>query len=321
MLYTTLIKITAAITHLSQAFFIPEKRGFGDAEISVDSKNITGIVYTGGEYLLNISNSSTGNTTVYAPYVNTTNVTISELANATSQLNATDSSSDLTDLVITVGKDSLERAGFYYALSFPNQTVVVTQNTTKGLFVANNTNSTGRGGLIVDNEGIIYSGITYPHSVIGAVDPHGKVTYFFDPALPALAKVAAVYYKNHSAEVITKNLTNSSQVPIINATSSSKKVWCPKASKLPTIGDITVVNINSTKEISQYTKKAANSSSNSWTILASNNLIFIPPNIAGSTHSNVIGAGILSPIQASVLASFVKAAGAGFLAPVISALG
>lgn len=321
MFYANLIKITVLITQLSQAFLIPEKRGFGDAEISADSKNITGVVYTGGEYLLNISNSTGGNTTVYAPYVNTTNVTIPELANATSQLNATDSSSELTDLVITVGKDSLERAGFYYALSFPNQTVVVTENTTKGLFVANNTNSTGRGGLIVDSEGIIYSGITYPHTVIGAVDWNGKVTYYFDPSLPTLVKVAADYYKNNSAATITSNLTNSSQVPIISSKSSSKKHGLyNKAAELPTIGDITVVNVTSTKEVSQYVKDASNSSSDSWTILASNNLTFIPPDVAGSS-SNVIGAGILSPIQASVLASIVKAAGASFLVPVIAALG
>lgn len=317
----TILKVALLVTQLSQAFFIPEKRGFGDAEISADSKNITGLVYTGGEYLLNISNSSTGNTTVYAPYLNTTNVTISELANATSQFNATGSSSELTDIVVTVGKDSLERAAFYYALSFPNQTVVVAENTTKGLLVANNTNSTGRGGLVVDNEGIIYSGLTYPYSVLGAVDAEGKVTYFFEPSLPTLAKVAAEYFKNNSASVINSNLTTSSQVPIVNGSTSSEKSKFSSKAALPTIGDVTVVNITSTKEIAQYVKNSTNSSSDSWTILASNNLTFIPPNVAGSTDSHVIGAGILSPVQASVLASVAKAAGASFLVPIVNALG
>lgn len=318
----TILKITLLVTQLSQAFFIPEKRGFGDAEISADSKNITGLVYTGGEYLLNISNSSTGNTTVYAPYVNTTNVTIPELANATSQFNATGSSSELTDIVVTVGKDSLERAGFYYALSFPNQTVVVTENTTKGLLVASNTNSTGRGGLVVDNEGIIYSGLTYPYSVLGAIDVDGKVTYFFEPSLPTLAKAAAEYFKNNSASAINSNLTSSSQVPIVNGSKLSKKSkFSSKAAQLPTIGDVTVVNITSPKEIAQYVNNSRNSSSEAWTILASNNLTFIPPNVAGSTDSHVIGAGILSPVQASVLASIAKAAGAGFLVPIVNALG
>lgn len=334
----------ALLTSLNQATIIPRDlgiRAFGDAIVSNTSTNITGLIYTGGEYLLNITNSTSSDTIVYAPTLNVSNITLPELAAVSSELNSTASSSNLTELVIAAEFESLERTGFYFALSYPTETVVVTENITKGLYVANATESYGRGGLIVTDGGVIYSAITYPHAAIGFVTDAGNVYYYFEPSLPKiLSPSSSPLFSNENFTAFNTSTvaSNVTDVTITNFTSTENSTSYEKRSfyaspgstglfrraTIPSWDDITVVAVNGTGQANDYiaeqsnSTSSTNSTSSEYTVFASYKTTFI--DIADLDSEYAIGAAYLSPIQASVLVAFAKSAGVESLKTFFEAL-
>lgn len=308
----------AAAVAFSKASIIPSglsARSFGEAMVSNTSVNTTGLLYTGGEVWANFTNA-TLNTIVYEPTLNSSNVTLPELALISTSLNETESSSNLTFLVIAAEYESLQKTGFYFALSYPEETVVVTENITKGFQVANSTETYGRGGLIVSAEGVIYSAITYPNSAVGFVTESGKVVYFFEPSLPKILAPDSPLFSSKlftpfNTSTVASNVTD---VLITNYTSSSNKTR--KGSSSAFIPEITVVAVNGTAEANKYSSEHKYSSA--YTVFASYDLTFI--DTSDLTSKTAIGAGFLSPVQASVLVSFAKAAGVNSLDPFFKAL-
>ncbi|XBW36694.1 hypothetical protein QEN19_002269 [Hanseniaspora menglaensis] len=315
-LLTLIYLAIASFFTVAQASFIPSnllKRAFGDATISKNSTNITGLLYTGGEYLTNISNS-TNNTIVYNASLNTTNATLPELAAVSTELNNTKSSSYLAELVISAEPESLAKTGFYFALTYPNKTVVVTENVTKGLYVANATESFGRGGLIVNEKGVIYSAVSYPHAAIGFVTAQGKVAYFLGPSLPKILNPSSPLYTstNFTAFNTSSVASNVTDIPIYNYTGTnsstslhSKKKLYPRKS-YSSFDEINIVAVNSTDEANNYIKTHKPATTNSYVVFASYELTYIDTESLQS--NNAIGAGFLSPVQVSILIAFAKSA-------------
>ena len=241
------------------------------------------------------------------------NITLYQLNNVSTWANSTEVASNVTSLVISASNTSLETTGFYFGLAYPNETVVITSNTTLGLAVSKSKETWGRGTVVVDNAGYIYSSNSYPSCPIGYVSAETlKVVFFYEASLVSILTPSSPIYtaKNHTAfntSTVTANI--SSTVPIYyfngSESSNSSSASIPGLNNL--VYSVVVVGVDNTTVANEF-KWSSNSSMNPV-------VVFAPNNGAGfiSTEElkvkGALGAGYLSPEKASVLLSFALAAG------------
>lgn len=275
-----------------------------------ETQNVTGILNTGGAETNVTSNSSI---IVNPNSLNTTNITLYELNNVSSWANSTQVATNLTSLVITCAHSSLESTGFYFGLAYPNETVVISENTTLGLAVSKAWETWGRGTVVVDQWGYIYSAISYPSCPIGYVSWKSlKVTYYYEASLVSILTPSSPLYswKNHTAfntSTVTSNISSTVPIYYFNGSKSSNS----SSSSIPGLNNlvysVVVVGVENTTIANEF-KMSSNTSMNPIVVFASNNGTgFIDQEEL--TVGGALGAGYLSPEKVSVLLSFALAAG------------
>ncbi|CCF56170.1 hypothetical protein KAFR_0A07360 [Kazachstania africana CBS 2517] len=150
------------------------------------------------------------------PILNQTHLNYTVLFNTSLPLNATQLynvsatvdellTNDTKAVVITSSRRGLEGLGFFTAVVLDTTTpIVVTDDVALGILVANSTSAAGRGALVVDRRGLIYSGIFGPSDApgagipIGIVNDQDEVIFYNDASLPAFIGTDSTIRTNYT---------------------------------------------------------------------------------------------------------------------------
>lgn len=189
------------------------------------------VIFTGGRFPLtntssvNATNytSSTSGTNYTSLFNETSSLSITQLYSIADFVNGTTANNNTKGTVIVTNENSLEALGFFAAIVFnSSKPIVVGTDATLATIVANNTKAANRGALVVDDQGIIYSGIFAPtfgqpaSSIpVGAIDDQKNVTWYFDASLPTFIANNSLLRTNFSNFTNTNSLENTEATPII----------------------------------------------------------------------------------------------------------
>ncbi|KAH3901445.1 Ygp1p SCDLUD_002939 [Saccharomycodes ludwigii] len=267
----------------------------------VNTTNNTGVLYTYGNHL-NSTNATDVETLPFS--LNSTNLTTVEIVEVAEYVEAALFSLNDSSVVVTVAEESLASTGFFLGLSYPNKTVIVSENITKGLLVAKDEASAERGALIVDASGYIYDTVSYPNCPVGVVTASEKVVFYTTPSLVSILDPrTSVFYTNAFSVNISSAVENIATVPVIsysnttfaallNASVAQYKGVVVSAPNVSTLAEISIpTSLNGTKvvvavEDAEYVDQALFKNS-----------------------TDVVAAGNLGPEQARVLLTVALTAG------------
>lgn len=259
------------------------------------------VIVTGGTVSIASNSSAWPNVDVTTLFNASTYLNITELYEVSSVVKETLENDTYKGVVIVSNSKSLESLSFFSSVVLDSdKVVVVSEEATSGLWVANSTDVDSRGVLTVDSwTGLIYSGVFAPTGASTSYAPIGilssnSVYWFFEASFPELLSVNSTIRTNYS-NFTTTNSTVSPVVPIIYDGDYSSSLIQSLSSSLD--GLIVVTSSLS----SNFTTSTLSSSSLPIVYAdGSGDITFVS---SDEVPTGAIGAGYLSPIKAQLLVS------------------
>ena len=186
--FTSLFNISNFTSFANSSIFTNTTR---NNSTTVELQETVQIYVTGGHVTLDNSTMSASNCTNVLNETSTLNIT--QLYDVAIAVNSTLGYNNTKGSVIVTTQNNLEALGFFAAVVFDScAPVVVGTNADQAYLVANDTGAANRGALVVDVDGVIYSGIFSPSldqsasSIpVGTINDEDVITWFFEPSLPA----------------------------------------------------------------------------------------------------------------------------------------
>ena len=197
---TTSTSIIANASNFTSFFNTTNFTGFGNSSVFANTtrSNTTTaklqetiqVYVTGGHVSLENSTSYTSNCTTLLNQTSALNIT--QLYDVATAVNSTLGSNSTKGTIIVTSEKNLEALGFFAAVVFNSSApVVVATDAEQASLVANSTGAANRGALVIDTDGVIYSGVFSPSldqsaaSIpVGVITDEKTVAWYFEPSLP-----------------------------------------------------------------------------------------------------------------------------------------
>ncbi|SMN19825.1 similar to Saccharomyces cerevisiae YHR139C SPS100 Protein required for spore wall maturation [Maudiozyma saulgeensis] len=258
------------------------------------------VYVTGGHVSLENSTKSSSNYTTLLNQTSALNIT--QLYDVATAVNSTLAANETKGTVIITSEKNLEALGFFAAVVFNSSApVVVGTDAAQAYLVANNTGAANRGALVVDVDGVIYSGVYSPSldqaasSIpVGTIDDKDSVTWFFQPSLPSFIAEDSILRTNYTNFTNTNPLEYSivtPLVPIVYDGGYSEDLINSVAS---TISGLVVISSGASTN-SSTSQLAAQSIPVVYTETSPLNIVS-----EGDVPEGAIGGGSLTPVKAQV---------------------
>lgn len=258
------------------------------------------VIVTGGTVSIK-SNSSWPNVDVTTLFNASTYLNITELYEVSTVVKETLEMDEYMGVVIVSNSKSLESLSFFSSVVLDTEkVVVVTEDASAGLWVANSTGAESRGALTVDwCTGLIYSGVFAPTGASTCYAPVGilsssSVYWFYEASQPELLSLNSTIRSNYS-NFTTTNSTISPIIPIIYDGDYSSSLIESLSSSLD---GLVVVTSSLSSNFSTSTL-----TSDSLPIVYADGGSDISFVSTDDVPMGAIGAGYLSPVKAQLLVS------------------
>lgn len=220
-----------------------------------------------------------------------------QLSQISSQIS---SSLQSNNVVIMAKSNSMESIAFFSSIVFnSNNTVVICEDSSIGQIVASDSNSTGRGSLIVSKKNVIYSGTLPPWGVpVGVIGDDNKAHWFTNSCPPLLIAPNSTL-RTTFTNFTNTNFTTAPTVPIVYQEGIS-------ATLLSSVGAL----INGLVVISTGSNSTSSSTNSTVPIVYAQPQGRAINYVSNSSiPSSAIAGGYMSPVQAQILLSIALANG------------
>ncbi|CAI4049761.1 hypothetical protein SKDZ_14G1630 [Saccharomyces kudriavzevii ZP591] len=267
------------------------------------------VIVTGGQ--VPITNSSLTHTNYTRLYNSSSALNITQLYNVARVVNETIQDKSSSGAVVVTNAKSLEALSFFFSIVFDTEKpIVVTQDSSYAIPVANDKKAAKRGVLSVTSDKLVYSGVFTPASAcsygaglpVAIVDDQEEVKWFFDASKPTLVSSSSVIRKEYSNFTSPFGLLENG-VPIVPIVYDGGYSTSLIESLSSAVQGLVVVSSGSTNSTSSTIE-----SSEIPVVYAQANT---PLNFIDNKDvpKNAVGAGYLSPIKAQILLSIAAVNG------------
>lgn len=137
-------------------------------------------------------------------YNTTGNLNLTQLYDVADNINKTLMTTQSTGVVVQAAAPAFESLSFFLAVVIDTyKSVIITEDATLGAAIARDPRAEGRGPLVIDNSGVIYSGSLTPMSVpVGVIGDDLKPCWFFE------AEQTGLFNWNSTLRTTYSNFTN-----------------------------------------------------------------------------------------------------------------
>ncbi|CCD26536.1 Sps100p NDAI_0H03630 [Naumovozyma dairenensis CBS 421] len=263
------------------------------------------VIVTGGQ--VPVSVNSDPNIDVTTLFNATSALNITQLYSVARECNSSLSGGQYQGVVIVGNKPSLESLGFFTNIVVnSNTSMVVTNNAINGIPIARSNRSEGRGCLLVDVKGVVYSGVFPAYKVPVGIYDGKTVHWFYDSYQPVLTSFNSTLRTQFTNFTNPNAVSNSSNivVPIVYEGSYSSNLVSSLGNS---VNGLVVVSSSQSNSTSSSTSSASQGINLPIVYASGNSKLGYIRN--DSVPTGAISAGYLSPAQAQILLSVAVANG------------
>lgn len=235
-------------------------------------------------------------------YNTTGNLNITQLYNVADNLNKTLMTTETAGIVVQAAAPAFESLSFFLAVVVDTyKTIIITEDAALGAIIARDPRAEGRGPLVIDNTGVIYSGSLTPLSVpVGVIGDDNKACWFFE------AQQTGLFDWNSTLRTTYTNFTNtmpatSPIVPVVYQEGVSTDLVSALSASGAVNGLVLISDLAAPAPTSNTTAPAPATAAPAFPVVCVNPEGGITFLSAANIPTFAIAGGYLTPLQAQLL--------------------